>query len=412
MRQLILLALLSAGVAGQGFAMSIFRGDTATASFPFPSNKGPGPYCQGVQGAKNDDALHAYQVWKDTLVTREGANGFRRVVRPDTPDGVQNSTVSEGISYAMIISVYFNDQALFDDVFRYSLHWSNERGLMHWYINPEGTAACPGRKDCGAASDADEDIAFALVMADRQWGGKGALEKTYREYALRQIALVKKYEVTAGHVFTPGDEWKGDIVNLSYFAPAFYRVFGKYSNDEAFWSKVIDVNYELLFKTLNEKNGNVDNGLVPAWSTLEGEPIEAFPGALTYHQTDSVRTPIRMAQDYCWNGDPRAKAYLDKISKFFVNIGAHRISDGYLLDGTPHPEFGPKEKSSSAVFVASAGLSVMAAGGDPKFVQESYDLLKSSQLNIRSIYYQLSWTAMSLAFMTGNYFDMTGVENN
>jgi endo-1,4-beta-D-glucanase Y len=404
--RLLLISLVF--LAGPVLGMGKFKGDES-AAFPFPSNQGPGPYCKAVPGSDNADARKAYEVWKKTLVSSEGANGFRRVIRPDTPDGVPNSTVSEGISYGMILSVYFNDQALFDDLFRYSLHWSNERGLMHWYINPAGTEACPGRDDCGAASDADEDIAFALIMADRQWGGQGALDKTYRDYALRHIALVKKYEVTPTYVFTPGDEWKGDIVNLSYFAPAFYRVFGEYSNDEAFWNKVIDVNYELLFKTLNEKNGNTDNGLVPAWSTLDGDPIEAFPGALTYHQTDSVRTPIRLAMDYCWNGDPRAKKYLDKISNFFVNIGADRISDGYLLDGTPNPEFGPKEKTSSAVFVASAGLAAMAAGADPEYVKQTYDMLKALNLNIRSIYYQLSWTAMSLAFMTGNYFDMTSV---
>ncbi len=381
------------------------------AAFPFPSHKGPGAYCQAVPGASDEDSRRAYDVWKQTLVTSDGANGFRRVVRPDTPDGIPNSTVSEGISYGMILAVYFDDQPLFDDLFQYSQHWANETGLMKWYINPEGTEGCPGDETCGAASDADEDIAFALIMADRQWGGAGALDESYREYALRQIALVKKYEVTADFVFTPGNEWKGDIVNLSYFAPAFYRIFGRYTHDEAFWNRVIDVNYQLLFDTLNAKNGNLNNGLVPAWSNLQGEPVEGFPGALTYHQTDSVRTPIRLAQDYCWHGDERAKQYLDKVSNFFVNIGAQRISDGYNLDGTPHPEVGPLEKSSSAIFVASAGIAAMAAGGDPQFVKETYDLLKTLQLNLRSTYYQLSWTAMSLTFMSGNYFDLTGIEN-
>jgi endo-1,4-beta-D-glucanase Y len=390
--------------------MSMFKGDVVSAAFPFPSNKGPGPYCQAVAGAKNEDAQRAYQVWKETLVTRDGANGFRRVVRPDTPDGRPNSTVSEGISYAMILAVYFNDQSLFDDTFRYSQHWADDTGLMRWYIDPTGTEACPGRDDCGAATDADEDIAFALIMADKQWGGKGALDKSYRDYALRQIALVKKYEVHESGVLKPGNEWGGpEVLNLSYFAPAFYRVFGEYSNDEAFWNKVIDVNYEVLFNTLNEKNGNQDNGLVPAWSNVRGEPVVAFPGALTYFQTDSIRTPFRIAQHYCWTGDKRAKVYLDKINSFFVKVGADRISDGYKLDGTPHPEVGPLEKSSSAVFVACTGVAGMAGGADPEFVKGTYDLVKTLKLNIRSTYYQLSWSAMALAFMTGNYFDMTSV---
>ncbi len=386
--------------------------NTTTAAFPFPSNLGPGPFCQTPPFARNEDALRAFEVWKERLVSAEGANGFRRVIRPDTPDGVPNSTVSEGISYGMILAVYFDDQALFDDLFQYSQHWVDETGLMHWYIDPRGETACPGNiDDCGGATDADQDIAFALVMADQQWGGQGALDRSYRDYALRQIALVKEHEVHESGIVKPGNLWGGpDALNLSYFAPAFYRIFGTYSDDEAFWHHVIDVNYKVLFDTLNAQNGNADNGLVPAWSNVAGEPVEAFPGALTYYQTDSVRTPIRLAQDYCWFGDERAKAYLDKVNRFFVQVGADRISDGYLLDGTPHPEVGPLEESASAVFVAAAGVAAMAGGADPAFVERAYDLLKSLELNIRSVYYQLSWTAMSLAFMTGNYFDMTAVK--
>ena len=37
---------------------------------------------------------------------------------------------------------------------------------MHWRINASG--AITGNN---SATDADEDIAFALVMADKQWGG-------------------------------------------------------------------------------------------------------------------------------------------------------------------------------------------------------------------------------------------------
>ena len=383
--RIVYFLLLFFGLSSQSFAMSMFNGDAGAAAYPFPSNKGPGPFCQAVAGAKNEDAQRAYDVWKETLVTRDGANGFRRVVRPDTPDGRANSTVSEGISYAMILAVYFDDQSLFDDAFQYSQHWADETGLMQWYIDPTGTEACPGRDDCGAASDADEDIAFALIMADKQWGGQGALDKSYREYALRQIALVKKHEVHESGVFKPGNKWGGpEVLNLSYFAPAFFKVFGEYSNDEAFWNNVIDVNYKILFDTLNEKNGNQDNGLVPAWSNVKGEPVVAFPGALTYFQTDSIRTPFRIAQHYCWTGDERAKAYLDKVNSFFPKIGAGRISDGYLLDGTPNPEVGPLEKSASAVFVACTGVAAMAGGADPVFVKGTYDLVQTLELNIRS----------------------------
>ena len=40
------------------------------------------------------------------------------------------------------------------------------KGLMHWHIDGNG-----GTVGQGAATDADEDMAFALIMADKQWGG-------------------------------------------------------------------------------------------------------------------------------------------------------------------------------------------------------------------------------------------------
>lgn len=382
---------------------------TSKAAFSFPNHRGPGPFCTLPTAARSEDALNSFNHWKKTLVTRDGANGFRRVIRPDTPDGVANSTVSEGIAYGMLISVYFADQALFDDLFKYSLHWADDYGLMQWYIDPKGETACPGRKGgCGAATDADEDIAFALIMADKQWGGRGSLDKSYREYALRHIALIKKHEISEEGYLMPGEYSGGKkLVNLSYFAPAFFEVFGRYSKDEAFWKKVNDVNYALLFKTLNKANGNQDNGLVPAWSNTDGVPEGPWKTAPLHHQTDSVRTPIRVAQHYCWTGDERAKEYLAKVNRFFVPIGYQKITDGYALDGTPRPEAAPAESSRSAVFVAAAAMAAMTDKQNDAYVSGAYSLLKTNKLTVRSTYYQLSWTTLSMAFLTGNFFDMT-----
>lgn len=400
------------------FVLFLFSGafvsaeeNTVKARFPFPNHQGPGTYCKQPGDAKSEEALNSYQHWKKTLITSEGANGFRRVRRPDTPDGIPNSTVSEGIAYGMLLTVYYNDQALFDDLFKYSQHWADEFGLMQWYIDPKGEAACPGRNGCGAATDADEDIAFALIMADKQWSGRGTLDKSYRDYALRQIALIKKHEISEEGFLMPGEYSGGKkIVNLSYFAPAFFEAFGRYSNDEKFWNHVVDVNYNLLFKTLNKTNGNASNGLIPAWSNPEGKPEAPWKNGPIHHQTDSVRMPIRAAQHYCWTGDKRAKKYLDKVNSFFIPIGFNKITDGYALDGTPWPEAAPEKSSRSAVFVAAAAMAAMSNKNHEAFLNGAYGLIKTNELTVRSTYYQLSWTALSMAFMTGNFFDMSAVK--
>src|SRR5690606_22394873 len=67
----------------------------------------------------------------------------------------------------------------------------------------------------------------------------------------------------------------------------------------------------------------------------------------------------RLGQDWCWFGEPRAKAYLDKIASFYASEGVANIVDGYNLDGTPHPER-PERTEQAASFVGPAGVAFMS----------------------------------------------------
>ena len=64
----------------------------------------------------------------------------------------------------MILAVYFDDQ-LFDDLYGYVKTYHNGNGLMGWQIDSNGNIVGSGGKDC--ASDADEDMALALVFASK-----------------------------------------------------------------------------------------------------------------------------------------------------------------------------------------------------------------------------------------------------
>jgi endo-1,4-beta-D-glucanase Y len=61
----------------------------------------------------------------------------------------------------MILAVYMNDQPLFDDLWRYEQQFLDNNGLMNWDIDPNGNVT--GQN---AATDADEDLAWALLQAD------------------------------------------------------------------------------------------------------------------------------------------------------------------------------------------------------------------------------------------------------
>jgi endo-1,4-beta-D-glucanase Y len=391
--------------------------------FPFPQNRESGR-CSYPTAYRNEDVQAAYGQWKADTITASGAGGFRRVKRLASDVGLATeSTVSEGIGYGMLIAVYMNDQSLFDDLWKYEqLHLGScppnqacpAMELMDWYISADGSTAL----GTGAATDADEDMAFALAMADRQWGGQGTLGKTYHQYAVDQITALWVLEVYQSNLIRPGDWGDNSTVNISYFAPAYYRVFksvggnlpmGDAGSWNPNWDATIDTAYATIANALNSANGNQNNGLVPAWCTTAGvpNPSAIIPGGnATNYQYDSCRTPFRIALDWCWNGEPRAQAYVAKTSGFFSRIGARNIVDGYALDGTPQAAH---QSQLSAAFIGPAGVGAMSSPAYGSFVDDAYGAVASRMLLAGGTYYEDSWTAMSLLMMTANFLDYTAL---
>ncbi len=374
--------------------------------FPFPHDQRL-PHCTYPASADSNDVRLAFNAWRQEIVTSDGARGFFRTRRPDTPDGYANSTVSEGIAYGMIISVMMDDQALFDGFWQYALCFMNDNGLMDWYIAPDGSAPLA----VGAASDADEDMAWALIQAHRQWGGRGSLRETYQSYATRLIDAIYACEVDHEEwpdMLLPGDDWRGrDVFNPSYFAPSQYRLFGEISGNRDGWQRVVDEGYRVLRRSLNERNGNERNGLVPAWCDHAGNPVEAFPGAMQNYQYDSARTPFRLAQDWAFAKEPRARQYLSEVSGFFSGVGANDLVDGYTLDGRAAPDPSSRRDSpGSAVFVGGAAAGAMHDPGLTHFVEACYRRIRTGQLLARSRYYNHCWTVLSLLTLTGNLVEL------
>jgi endo-1,4-beta-D-glucanase Y len=370
--------------------------------FPFPHNQRLSHLSYPTH-ADAEDARLAFARFKDEIVTADGARGFLRTRRPDTPDGIPNSTVSEGIAYGMIIAVMFDDQPLFDAFWQYASCFLNANGLMSWYIAPDGSQALGS----GGATDSDEDMAWALVMAHRQWGGAGSLGETYLSHAQRQIDRLWQFEVDHDRypgMLLPGDEWRGqNVFNPSYFAPNQYRLFGEISGNREGFSRVVERGYEIVLACLNETSGNAHNGLVPAWCDAAGTPVEAFPGAMTNFQTDSARLPFRLAQDFAYHRDTRAQRYLAQVSSFFAGIGAEQIGDGYELSGKPAPDpRTPRPNPGSAVFVGCAAVGAQHSPHYQSFLDAAYARVRTGKLLARSRYYNHCWTVLSLLMLTGN----------
>jgi endoglucanase len=371
---------------------------TAGSNFPFPQNR-QSAGCIYPSNYKNSDVQAAYAQWKSDMVTSNGADGHLRIQRTSS-DGVDacrplGSTVSEGIAYGMLFAVYMNDQALFDGLWLFEQANLDGNGLMNWA--PEGSGP-----DCGGgATDADEDMAFALVMADKQWGGQGTLSRSYAQTAVDMIGRIGSTEVFESKWLRAGDgTWATNTnLNVSYLAPAYYRVFKSVdTNPSDDWSAVVEQTYATIADSLNG-NGNQSNGLVPAWCD-DSSQTTCRPGSPGNYQYDACRTPFRVGLDWCWFGEARALAYVQKTSTFFAGVGAANIADGYALDGMPMPSH---PGQGAAAFVGPAAVGAMSAATYQGFLNDAYAQVATGKLLAGGAYYEESWTVMSLLMLTGNF---------
>jgi len=409
---------------------SLSRGPTPAdggTNFPFPQNR-QASGCSYPSAYSNDAVVAAYAKWKADLVTTDNADGYTRVQRTST-DGVDgcrplNSTVSEGIGYGMLLAVYMDDASLFDNLWLYEQKNLDGNGLMNWAPNGGSGPSCSG-----AATDADEDMAFALVIADRQWGGQGTLQQSYKQLAITQIQKIWSTEIYNYAWVRAGDgNWAtSGNQNISYFAPSYYRVFAQVDpnscprdsdagyaqskNCDGWWG-VIDQSYTTLSDSLNSANGNQSNGVVPGWcNDGSGAPCTAASGEPFYYQYDACRTPFRIGLDWCFNGEPRAAAYLAQISSFFSTIGAVNIVDGYNLNGTPNPgtpapDAGVRAPLSDP-FVGPAAVGAMSSSSYPSLLNDAYGLVAPDHVFAGGEYYASSWRVLSLLMLTGNFLDYT-----
>lgn len=361
-------------------------------TYPFPQND---VYPFGIMPTNRNsvDADSVYTNWKNRHVSTDGAGGFRRVIW-DT----LRATVSEGIGYGMLLSVNRGDQALFNDLWGYYNLHLDPTGLMIWIIDSLGNPfSIGGFTASGSATDAEEDVAYALVLAHRQWGSGGAVN--YLQAANTQINKVFQYEIDSVYFLPKSGNEPGGIyrVNFSYFAPAYYRVFREITSNLG-WDSVLNNTYSFLSFFVGTHS--FTTGLVPDWCLPNGDPVTfcppEFPCRYTYYY-DACRTPWRIAMDYVWFGDIRALTFCSLISNFSRSVGSQNILDEYTLGGTP---LGVHHNNA---FIGPFGAGAMATLPTNQAFLDSIYSENVNTFSGRWNYYNSSLKALTLFMQTGNF---------
>ncbi|WP_024834594.1 glycosyl hydrolase family 8 [Ruminiclostridium josui] len=379
-KSLVMMAIFSVSIITTAIVSS------AADQIPFPYNAtypyGAYSCLADSQSSANNLLKSEWEQWKSAHITSNGARGYKRVQR----DASTNyDTVSEGLGYGMLLAVYFGEQQLFDDLYRYVKVFLNSNGLMSWRIDANGNIM--GQNAIGAATDADEDIAVSLVFAHKKWGTSGGFN--YQTEAKNYINNIYNKMVEPGtYVLKPGDMWGGsDVTNPSYFAPAWYRIFADFTGNSG-WINVANKCYEIA-----DKARNSNTGLVPDWCTANGTPASGQGYDFYY---DAIRYQWRTAIDYSWYGTAKAKTHCDAISNFFKNIGYANIKDGYTLSGSQI------SANHTATFVSCAAAAAMT-GTDATYAKNIYNECVKVKDTGNYTYFGNTLRMMILLYTTGNF---------
>jgi len=246
--------------------------------------------------------------------------------------------VSEGVGYGLLLAVLHDDQDTFDLIYDSArrIMRDDETGLYHWRIDSNGTIV-----GFGSATDADFDIAMALIFADQRvrvgvW--QDSILMDYRGGATELLDNIWTHSIVNGRYIKPGNNYGGGgqaIVNLSYFSPAWFRLYDDFIGRNQ-WKQLIDTGYEMLYAT--DGNGL---GLAPDWSTANGEPAyeyceehELGDDICSYEMGyDAIRVLWRIGLDCLWFDDLRACDWIKQGTTFINSLNASNFARMYNMQG-------------------------------------------------------------------------------
>jgi endoglucanase len=363
------------------------------------------------------DKLHTWEATADPMLVRSWSGYLSRFVQQGKVVDPQQhgETTSEGQSYALLRAVYMNDRQTFDEVWNWTKTNLQVRddGLLawHWGKSADGKE---GVLDLGAATDADEDTALALLFASQRWNAP-----EYREAALHILRGIWDQETTVvggRRVLVAGNWARGGgstppVVNPSYLAPYAYRIFAQADPDHP-WMDLVGSSYVLLDQIARSPEMGGAAGLVGNWVTLDpstGAPVPASEATLgpsaNLFSYDASRLLWRLALDWLWFKDDRARHAIAAISLPARELAqSGRLAAEYRLDGTPAASY-------EAISMYAGTLGGLLIGGDQevmhrvfaqKILQRYVDDPHGAYFGDVNNYYDQNWAWFATALMDGS----------
>ncbi len=318
-------------------------------------------------------------------------------------------TTSEGQSYVLLRAVWTDDKETFDKALAWTykhLQVRDSDKLFAWKWGQDAQGNWGVLQDEGGmntASDADQDIALALIFAYKRWG-----RNEYLDQAQEILSDIWKSEIVYinNRPYLVAGNWApaefAPTANPSYFSFAAYPIFAEVDPAHD-WLMLKDTSYEVLYEaTTSSLDRRKSAMLPPDWIALDrqtGTVATPFTGdKATDFSDDAFRVVWRVALDWKWHKDKRALNYLKKLNFLEEEwLAGQVIYSSYTHNGYPLTS----DESYSMYAAILPYFSVL----QPAIAQEIY-LTKLATLydpmarNFREDigYYAQNWVWFGMAF--------------
>jgi hypothetical protein len=346
----------AAGGAGPDAGAAGYRFGARPQQYPMGSIRP-----SGEQGALDAAVKAAYDRWKAAYVKAE-CGGY--VVKNPTsaePARPNTSTNSTALGNGMVIAAMMaghdpEAQTIFDGMFAVARKFPS---ILSHYVPPKHgigprannqyLLAYAIGNNCAAVFDDHSEVngdlifAYALAVADKQWGSTGKvnyldeLKKTANAIKLYDMSTLKT-PLIGDWATLPGEGMWTTVSKPQNFMLGSFRSFGKASGD-VYWMQVVDALQTLIADVqtrYSPMTGLFPRYLIGSRNLPNNTVLNARDVNSRDHFGDVGPLPLWLAADYIGSGDMRTKAALGKITDWVKAKTAgdpSKIVDGYRLNG-------------------------------------------------------------------------------
>ncbi|MGW4854186.1 glycosyl hydrolase family 8 [Streptomyces sp. NPDC004288] len=360
----------------------------------------------GTQSALDQKVVDHYNKWKAAFVRQNCGNGWYQIISPDA----DHPYVAEAQGYGMVITATMagadpDAKKIFDGLVKWTIDHPSS-------VNPnllaaEQDTACRSVNGGDGATDGDMDVAYGLLLADKQWGSTGTYN--YKDLALKHIAAIKKDEVNPTTKLLKLGDWSGSgdhyyyISRTSDWMVDHFRAFRAASGDTT-WDSVRGAHQTQISRLQSTYASGT--GLLPDFVVDTNTTPRPAPGQVLEDAHDGAywwnacRTPWRIADDAVTSGDATSLAAARKVNgwiKSKTGGDPNKIAIGYKLNGTPI------SSGSEAAFFAPFAVAAMTDPGSQAWLDALWNKMVATPVDTSS-YFSASIQLQVMITASGNHW--------